>query len=89
MLTNDLISRQDLYPWFACLFVQPEHRNKGIAEKLLNHGVSETQQKGFDSLYLSTDLENFYERKGWTYFTNGFNIVDNEVKIYRKLIEQQ
>lgn len=89
LLTNDIISRQDLFPWFACLFVNPEHRNKGIADKLLKHGLSETAQKGFKYLYLSTDLENFYERKGWTHFTNGFNIFDTEIKIYCKRTDEK
>lgn len=84
LLTNDIISRQDLYPWLACLFVNPEHRNKGIAERLLNHGLEETKRKGFHRLYLSTDLEGFYEKKGWTHIANGFNIFDDESKIYAR-----
>jgi len=86
LLTNDIISRQDLYPWLACLYVNSEHRNKGLAEKLLDHGLSEAAQKGFDCLYLSSDLENFYERKGWTHIANGYNIFDEEIKIYSKHI---
>lgn len=89
LLTNDIISRQDLYPWLACLFVNPEHRNKGIATLLLNHGLQETEKKGFDRLYLSTDLENFYEKKGWTHTTNGYNIFDTEIKIYSKETPQK
>jgi len=84
ILTNDIISRQDLYPWLACLFVNPENRNKGIAEQLLHHGLQETKNKGFESLFLSSDLENFYERKGWTHITNGYNIFDSEIKIFSK-----
>lgn len=84
LLTNDIISRQDLYPWFACLFVNPEYRNKGIADKLLQHGLQEAARKGYNYLYLSSDLENFYERKGWTHIANGFNIFDSVNKIYSK-----
>jgi N-acetylglutamate synthase-like GNAT family acetyltransferase len=84
LVTNDLISRQDLYPWLACLFVNSEHRNKGFAELLLNHGLAETRKKGFDRLYLSTDLDNFYEKKGWAFFATGFNIEGSAIKIYSK-----
>lgn len=84
LVTNDLISRQDLYPWLACLYVNPEHRNKGIAEKLLEHGLSQTKDKGFTSLYLSTDLENFYEKKGWEFYATGINIDNSTIKIYSK-----
>lgn len=84
LLTNDLISRQDLMPWFACLFVAVAHRNKGIAGSLLKHGLDETKKKGFEKLYLYTDLENFYERKGWNHIFNGYNVANMEVKIYAK-----
>ncbi|MCC7504574.1 MAG: GNAT family N-acetyltransferase [Saprospiraceae bacterium] len=84
LLTNDIISRQDLYPWLACLFVVPEHRNKGLAARLLQHGLAQAAQKGFEHLYLSTDLEGFYEKNGWSLFGSGFNIFDGEIKIYWK-----
>ncbi len=84
LLTNDVISRQDLCPWLACLFVNPEHRNKGLAGQLLDHGLNETRNKGFDTLFLSTDIADFYEKKGWRYLANGFNVLGNPIKIYEK-----
>jgi GNAT superfamily N-acetyltransferase len=84
LLVNDIISRQDLMPWFACLFVNEAHRNKGIADQLLKHGLKQAKAKGFGSLYLSTDLENFYERKGWTYFGIGYGVSGGENKMYAK-----
>ena len=84
LLTNDIISRQDLMPWFACLYVNEEYRKQGIAEKLLEHGLDEAKRKNFDHLYLSTDLVNFYERKGWKLFGNGYNLFGEQIKIYSK-----
>lgn len=84
LLTNDLISRQDLMPWFACLFVNEEFRKKGIAEKLLAHGLDQAAKKGFNNLYLSSDLENFYERKGWRLFGHGYGVSGGQIKIYTK-----
>lgn len=84
LLTNDLISRQDLMPWFACLFVVDDHRKKGIAGKLLEHGLNEAKTKGFETLYLYTDLENFYERKGWRQICNGYTVSNQKVKIYTR-----
>ena len=84
LLVNDIISRQDLMPWFACLFVNETHRNQGIAENLLNHACSEAKRKGFEMLYLSSDLVNFYERKGWEYHCQGYGVTGGEIKIYRK-----
>jgi len=84
LLTNDIISRQDLMPWFACLFVNKEQRNKGIAEQLIQHGLSEAHKKGFERLYLSTHLNTFYENKGWKHIANGYHVDDSEIKIYEK-----
>jgi len=83
LITNDLISRQDLMPWFACLFVNEDIRGQGWAEKLLSHSLTEAKSKGYKSLYLSTDLVNFYERKGWTYLCEGYNFLGDGFKIYK------
>ncbi|WP_298511620.1 GNAT family N-acetyltransferase [uncultured Kordia sp.] len=82
LLLNDIISRQDIFPWFACLFVDENYRNQGIAKKLMTHALSECKNKGFETVYLSTDLENFYEKNGWSYHANGYTIFGEEIKIY-------
>lgn len=84
LLTNDIISRQDLYPWFACLYVDPLQRKQGYAGQLLKHGLSEAQKKGYEQLYLSTDLVNFYERKGWTLYGKGYGVFGGNINIYAK-----
>ncbi len=45
LLTNDIISRQDLMPWFACLFVNENYRNQGLAEELISHGFKRFLRK--------------------------------------------
>jgi len=69
-------------PWFACLFVNDSHRKIGYAEMLLAHGLNQSKFKGFSNLYLSTDLINFYEKKGWTAYGKGFGVTGDEFKIY-------
>jgi len=87
LLTNDIISRQDLLPWFACLFVDEKFRNKGYAEELLIHGLTEASNKGFEKLYLSTDLKDFYDKKGWDLFSYGYSLSGEKFKIYAKSTE--
>lgn len=84
LLTNDIISRQDLIPWFACLFVDENYRNQGLAEELIKHSLNESQKRGFDTSYLSTDLNDFYEKKGWSYYSKGHTVFGDEIKIYSK-----
>jgi N-acetylglutamate synthase-like GNAT family acetyltransferase len=50
LLRNDLISRQDLYPWFACLFVEPVYRGNKIGSQLLEHAKKQANEKGFKKL---------------------------------------
>ncbi len=84
LLVNDIISRQDLMPWFACLFVNKPYRGQGIAEQLLDHGLAQASSKGHESLYLSTDLENFYERKNWEHYCEGYGVSGGKIKIYKR-----
>ncbi|MBK7968444.1 MAG: GNAT family N-acetyltransferase [Bacteroidetes bacterium] len=65
LITNDLNSRQDLFPWLACLYVDEKYRNRNIAGQLMDRVLTDAAKGGIFKVYLSTDLENFYEKKGW------------------------
>ena len=74
---NDLTARQDLYPWMATLLVKPEYRNKGVGKKLQKKCIEECRRLKYDSLYLITEHENYYEKTGWKFLEkapldNGF-----------------
>ena len=84
LLINDIISRQDLCPWLACLYIDEQYRNKGLAANLIEDGIKEALKYGYDTLYLSTNLNGFYERKGWTFIGTGYNVFGGNVKIYSK-----
>ncbi|MFC4410474.1 GNAT family N-acetyltransferase [Chungangia koreensis] len=86
LLMNDFISRQDLYPWFACLYVHPDYRSKHIGSQLLKHAQEEVRKKGFDSLYLATDLDDYYEKYGWSYLADGYGVTGAAIKIYKKTV---
>lgn len=84
LLRNDLNSRQDLCPWLACLFVNEKYRGSEIGEKLLQHGLKEAAKKGYDMLYLSTDLEGYYERYGWENSGFVYGASGDSIKLYEK-----
>ncbi|MNW36524.1 N-acetylglutamate synthase [compost metagenome] len=82
LLRSDLNSRQDLFPWLACLFVEPEFRGKNIGTQLQNHAIDQVRLKGYEKLYLCTDLTDYYERNNWRYIGKGYSISGDETKIY-------
>lgn len=84
ILRNDINSRQDLCPWLACLYVAEEHRGKGIGARLLEHGLSVAAEKGYENLYLTTDLENYYERYGWKNSGIAYGPDGGSIKLYEK-----
>lgn len=84
LLRNDLNSRQDLCPWLACLFVDEEHRGSEKGSKLLQHGLKEAAKKGYDTLYLTSDLEGYYEKYGWKNSGVVYGVSGGHIKLYEK-----
>jgi GNAT superfamily N-acetyltransferase len=82
LLRSDLNSRQDLFPWLACLYVEPEYRGKNIGAQLQNHAINQVRLKGYEKLYLCTDLTDYYERNNWSHIGKGYSIGDDETRIY-------
>jgi N-acetylglutamate synthase-like GNAT family acetyltransferase len=84
LLRSDLNSRQDLTPWFACLFVEPEYRGKKIGSLLQKHALEQSKAKGYKKLYLCTELTNYYEKNNWKYIGSGFLLNDEKTRIYER-----
>ncbi len=84
LLRYDFVSRQDLSPWLACLYVVPGERVNGIGTALQHHVVKEAKRKGFDRVFLCTELDGYYERSNWRHFGNGYLYTGQEVKYYEK-----
>jgi GNAT superfamily N-acetyltransferase len=82
ILRSDLNSRQDLFPWFACLYVEAEYRGKNIGAQLQNHAINQSRFKGYEKLYLCTDLTDYYERNNWRFIGKGYSMNDDETRIY-------
>jgi len=66
IVKNDMDSKPELSPWLASVYVNSEHRNKGIGKKLVEHLMHQAQLNDIDKLYLLTpDQKKFYQRLGW------------------------
>lgn len=84
LLRNDLNSRQDLCPWLACLFVKEKYRGRETGSKLLQHSLKEAAKIGYYKLYLSTDLDGYYEKYGWKNSGIVYGVSGEHIKLYEK-----
>jgi predicted N-acetyltransferase YhbS len=79
---SDLLSRQDLTPWLAALYVDEAYRGRGIGQQLQAHGVEVARQSGFETLYLYATFRGYYERHGWEVMGEGVEYPDIGVWVY-------
>ncbi|WP_068825478.1 GNAT family N-acetyltransferase [Pseudomonas sp. BMS12] len=64
---DDLPQRAELGPWLACVYVRPEARGQGLAERLIEHICATARTRGYPRLYLHThDRADYYAKRGWT-----------------------
>lgn len=63
----DCDEEQCLSPWYATMYVKEKYRGKGYSKILNNAILKEANNRGFNKLYLKTDLENYYEKFGAQY----------------------
>lgn len=87
LITNDFISRMDLYPWVCALFIDEKFRGNNYGSLLLEKAKIDSQKAGFDSLYLCTDHTDYYERFGYKYIGQGYHPWNEESRIYELKIE--
>ncbi|MDR2914784.1 MAG: GNAT family N-acetyltransferase [Tannerella sp.] len=83
LITNDFISRMDLYPWVCGVFIEEAHRGNAYASLLLKKAQEDAVKGGFDHLYLSTDHIGYYEKYGYRYIGQGYHPWGEESRIYQ------
>lgn len=79
----DLITRQDLFPWLAALYVDESARGKGLAGLLQQHVQAYAAEAGHRDLHLWSACRDFYERYGWHYIGDALEYPNKTVHLYR------
>ena len=83
LITNDFISRHDLMPWLACLYIEKHERGKRLSQMIFDHAKAEARRCGFDTVYLTTFHDGLYDRFGWQRMEDGYEWDEGKVsKIY-------
>ena len=58
---------KNLTPWYATMYVKEEYRNKGYSKILKDAILNEAKKKGYNRIYLKSNLVNYYEKFGAKY----------------------
>lgn len=82
LITNDFISRMDLYPWICALFIEENSRGKELGSLLLQRAKEDALKAGFQNVYLCTDHIGLYEKYGFRYIGQGYHPWKEKSRIY-------
>lgn len=61
---KDCEEERELTPRYATMYVKERYRNNGYSRILNDAILNEARNRGFSTLYLKTDLKNYYEKFG-------------------------
>lgn len=83
LVTNDFISRMDLYPWICAVYVEKSHRGQNFGRLLILAAIADAKKGGFENCYLCTDHVGYYEKFGFVKIGTGFHPWGETSSIYQ------
>ncbi|MCL2838927.1 MAG: GNAT family N-acetyltransferase [Oscillospiraceae bacterium] len=88
LITNDFISRMDLWPWLCAIFVDKKYRGQGLGNLIISQAKKDVVEMGFDKLYLCTDFVGYYEKYDFAYIAEGYHPWGESSRIYECDVSQ-
>jgi len=87
LITNDFISRGDLYPWICGIYIDEKHRGNAYGKLLIDKAKRDSKKFGYEYLYLCTEHIGYYEKYGFAYIGQGYHPWEAESRIYEIELE--
>ena len=82
LITNDFISRGDLYPWINAIYIDEKYRGNAYASLLMEQAKADAKKAGFKYLYLCTEHKGYYEKYNFKYVGQGYHPWGGKSRIY-------
>ncbi|MBA9027159.1 GNAT family N-acetyltransferase [Peribacillus huizhouensis] len=82
LISNDFISRMDLWPWICAIYIEKSYRGKSLGKELLIRAKGDAEKAGFNQVFLCTDHIGYYEKYGFTYIGDGYHPWGSRSRIY-------
>jgi GNAT superfamily N-acetyltransferase len=82
LITNDFISRMDLYPWICAMFVEEDCRGNNFGEMMIKKAIEDAKKAGFPEIFLASDHVGYYEHFGFHFVGIGYHPWGESSRIY-------
>jgi len=86
LITNDFISRMDIWPWICALYIEEAYRGQAYGALLLEKACQDAKAGGFAAVYLCTDHVGYYEKYGFEHIGTGYHPWGESSRIYKKIV---
>ena len=88
-MSDDLVSRPDIYQWLVNVYVDEKRRGNGICRKLMNTVKENAKSISLNELYLYTKHVGLYEKFRWNFIekVNTFKDDSSMERLYKLDIE--
>ena len=88
-MSDDLVSRPNIYQWLVNVYVDEKRRGNGICRKLMNTVKENAKSISLNELYLYTKHVGLYEKFGWKFIekVNTFKDDSSMERLYKLDIE--